>query len=50
MRTPLIIDGRNMLDPEEARAAGFVYEGIGRGASVLGPLPAAEEREPELQP
>jgi UDPglucose 6-dehydrogenase len=30
MRTPLIIDGRNLLDPEVARAAGFEYEGIGR--------------------
>jgi UDPglucose 6-dehydrogenase len=30
MRTPLIVDGRNMLDPEETRAAGFDYEGIGR--------------------
>ena len=26
----LIIDGRNFLDPESARAAGFTYEGIGR--------------------
>ena len=30
MRTPLIVDGRNLLDPAAARAAGFVYEGIGR--------------------
>ncbi len=30
MRTPVIIDGRNLLDPAAARAAGFVYEGIGR--------------------
>ena len=30
MRTPLLIDGRNLLDPQEAAAAGFVYEGIGR--------------------
>jgi UDPglucose 6-dehydrogenase len=30
MRTPLIVDGRNFLDPEGARAAGFEYEGIGR--------------------
>ena len=30
MRVPLIIDGRNMLDPEAVRAAGFDYEGIGR--------------------
>lgn len=30
MRTPLIVDGRNLLDPETVRAAGFTYEGIGR--------------------
>ena len=30
MRTPLIVDGRNFLDPEAVRAAGFEYEGIGR--------------------
>jgi CTP:molybdopterin cytidylyltransferase MocA len=30
MANPLIIDGRNMLDPAATRAAGFVYEGIGR--------------------
>ena len=30
MATPLLIDGRNFLDPERLRKAGFVYEGIGR--------------------
>jgi UDPglucose 6-dehydrogenase len=30
MANPLIVDGRNLLDPEEARSAGFLYEGIGR--------------------
>ena len=30
MARPLIVDGRNLLDPEQARAAGFDYEGIGR--------------------
>jgi len=30
MRRPVIVDGRNLLDPEAARAAGFTYEGIGR--------------------
>jgi len=30
MRNPLIVDGRNLLDPKETRAAGFEYEGIGR--------------------
>jgi UDPglucose 6-dehydrogenase len=30
MRGRLVIDGRNFVDPEAVRAAGFVYEGIGR--------------------
>jgi UDPglucose 6-dehydrogenase len=30
MRRPLLVDGRNMLDPQAIRAAGFTYEGIGR--------------------
>ena len=30
MATPLLIDGRNFLDAEALRAAGFTYEGIGR--------------------
>jgi len=32
MRNPLLVDGRNMLDPQAMRAAGFVYDGIGRAA------------------
>jgi UDPglucose 6-dehydrogenase len=32
MRNRLLIDGRNMLDPETLRAHGFEYEGIGRAA------------------
>lgn len=31
MRGRVIIDGRNLFEPEEARAAGFTYEGMGRG-------------------
>jgi UDPglucose 6-dehydrogenase len=49
MRNALIVDGRNFLDPEQARAAGFVYEGIGRAASPLETLPETEEREPQLE-
>jgi UDPglucose 6-dehydrogenase len=49
MRRPLIVDGRNLLDPEHARAAGFTYEGIGRAASPLAALPETEEREPEFE-
>ena len=30
MANPLIVDGRNFLDREALRAAGFTYEGIGR--------------------
>ena len=33
MANPLIVDGRNLLDPETVRAAGFAYEGIGRPIS-----------------
>ncbi len=32
MATPLIVDGRNFLDAEALRAAGFAYESIGRPA------------------
>jgi UDPglucose 6-dehydrogenase len=32
MRGNLVIDGRNVLTPQEITAAGLVYEGIGRGA------------------
>ena len=30
MRGNLVIDGRNFVDPDAVRAAGFIYEGIGR--------------------
>jgi UDPglucose 6-dehydrogenase len=49
MRTPLIVDGRNVVDPDEARRLGFTYEGIGRSASALETLPETDEppvREP----
>ena len=32
MRSAVLIDGRNVLDPEEARAARFAYESIGRSS------------------
>ena len=51
MNKPVLIDGRNLFDPEKARAAGFDYTGIGR--SVPGrrltdrnaPRPAAAAAE-----
>jgi UDPglucose 6-dehydrogenase len=48
MRNPLIVDGRNFLDPGAVRAAGFRYEAIGRVVSDLSALPETEETEPEL--
>jgi len=42
MANPLIVDGRNLLDPEETQAAGFAYEGIGR------PRYASPVKPPEL--
>jgi UDPglucose 6-dehydrogenase len=38
MRNPLLVDGRNLLDPAAVRAAGFAYEAIGRPGSPLGAL------------
>ena len=41
MARPLLVDGRNFLDPDALRAAGFEYEGIGRAAET--PSPAAAD-------
>jgi UDPglucose 6-dehydrogenase len=38
MARPLLIDGRNFLDPETLRAAGFDYHGIGRAAAAPSPV------------
>ena len=46
MRNPLIVDGRNLLDPEEARTAGFTYEGIGRAGNDTPGAVETAEREP----
>ncbi len=48
MRRPLIVDGRNLLDPAQARSAGFVYEGIGRPGPAAS-LAQVEEPEAELR-
>jgi hypothetical protein len=47
MANPLLIDGRNFLDPDRVRAAGFAYEGIGRplGAEPAG-ITDSEVAEP----
>jgi UDPglucose 6-dehydrogenase len=48
MGNPLIVDGRNLLDPDTARAAGFAYEGVGRPSASL--ESAAETPAPDVVP
>src|SRR5438477_6862570 len=43
MARPLIVDGRNLRDPDATRAAGFAYEGIGRPSSPFAALPEIPE-------
>jgi UDPglucose 6-dehydrogenase len=43
MATPLIVDGRNLLDPDETRQTGFLYEGIGRPSPPGDVLPLPPE-------
>jgi UDPglucose 6-dehydrogenase len=31
MKTPVLLDGRNIYEPSEVRSLGFTYRGIGRG-------------------
>jgi UDPglucose 6-dehydrogenase len=50
MARPLIVDGRNLLDPAATRAAGFAYEGIGRPSSPFETLPATVEPEQKVTP
>jgi UDPglucose 6-dehydrogenase len=50
MANPLIVDGRNLLEPAQVRAAGFAYEGVGRPGLPTDVLLETREREPELQP
>jgi UDPglucose 6-dehydrogenase len=38
MKTPIIIDGRNIYNPEKMKALGFIYRGVGRGYNNERPL------------
>jgi len=48
MARPVLVDGRNLLDPVVAREAGFVYEGIGRPKHASPATPEAAARPAEL--
>jgi UDPglucose 6-dehydrogenase len=40
LKQPVIFDGRNLYDPNFLKQFGFIYYGIGRGASVAVPVQA----------
>lgn len=44
MRTPLLLDGRNLFDPAAATSAGLAYVGVGRGGSTT------RRRTPPVRP
>jgi UDPglucose 6-dehydrogenase len=48
MARPLIVDGRNLLDPAQVRADGFAYEGIGRPVSPGDVLAETPDRDPKV--
>lgn len=37
MKTPILIDLRNIFPPDELEKAGFFHEGVGRGIKELPP-------------
>jgi UDPglucose 6-dehydrogenase len=45
MRTPLVLDGRNLYEPHAMAQGGFTYLGIGRNNRAL--LPPQERVAPE---
>lgn len=34
MKTPILVDGRNVFDPAQAKAAGFTFRAVGKGQRV----------------
>jgi UDPglucose 6-dehydrogenase len=55
MARPLILDGRNLWDPERLRRLGFEYHSVGRAPvfpagmpSSRSPVPALDRKEPQL--
>jgi UDPglucose 6-dehydrogenase len=46
MAYPVVVDGRNLFDPEEMRVAGFTYYPTGRPAVTEPPVRSVEVATP----
>jgi UDPglucose 6-dehydrogenase len=43
MQTPVLVDGRNVYEPEAMRELGFLYRGVGRGYNFIRDIPTMED-------
>ncbi len=34
MKKPIIVDGRNIYEPDMMQELGFIYRGVGRGSTI----------------
>ena len=59
LKYPVLIDGRNIFEPQAMKELGFIYYGIGRGQKPLAPIveafsasdgPAIEAGPPQIPP
>ena len=50
MRQAILVDGRNLYDPEAARSAGFDYSGVGRAGRARNSRPGQKETSQPANP